>query len=193
MHKRYAGPENYDAVIVAIGARPIVPKLPGIDKPHVHWAPHAEAHEVPCGERVVIVGAGAVGIEAAIDLKREGKEVTVIEMMDGYQSLMASASGGFDDLMALIKELDIPVLLGTKLDAVEDDFVLCTDIKSGACKKLAADTVLLAIGVTPKHEEADMLRRSCPETSAFIIGDCHHVGDNIANATMSALKAAAYI
>jgi 2,4-dienoyl-CoA reductase-like NADH-dependent reductase (Old Yellow Enzyme family)/thioredoxin reductase len=185
--------EKYDAVIVAIGARPIFPKLPGIGKPHVYWAPHAEAHEVPCGDRVVVVGAGAVGIEAAIDLKREGKDVTVIEMLDGYQSLMASASGGFEDLMKLIRELDIPVLLGTKLDAVEDDFVLCTETKTGACKKLPADTVLLAIGVAPKHDEADALRHSCPETSAYIVGDCHHVGDNIANATMSAMKAAAYI
>ena len=185
--------ENYDAVIVAIGARPIMPKLPGIDKPHVHWAPHAEAHEVPCGDSVVIVGAGAVGVEAAIDLKREGKDVTVIEMLDSYQSLMASASGGFDDLMDLIRELDIPVLLGTKLDAVEDDCVKCTDMTTGESKRIPADSVLLAIGVSPKHDEADTLRRSCPETSAFLIGDCHHVGDNIANATMSALKAAAYI
>jgi 2,4-dienoyl-CoA reductase-like NADH-dependent reductase (Old Yellow Enzyme family)/thioredoxin reductase len=185
--------ENYDAVIVAIGARPIIPKLPGIDKPHVHWAPHAEAHEVPCGDKVVIVGAGAVGIEAAIDLKREGKDVTVIEMLDGYQSLQASASGAFDDLMNLIRELEIPILLSTRLDAVEDDGILCTDLKTNQSKKIPADTVLLAIGVSPKHDEADTLRRSCPETSAFLIGDCHHVGDNIANATMSALKAAAYI
>ena len=185
--------ENYDAVIVAIGARPIIPKLPGLDKPHVHWAPHAEAHEVPCGDRVVVVGAGAVGIEAAIDLKREGKDVTVIEMQGDYQNLMASSSGGFDDLMNLIKELDIPVLLGTKLDAVEDDCIKCTDMETNESKKIPADTVLLAIGVSPKHDEADELRRSCSETSAFIIGDCHHVGDNIANATMSALKAAAYI
>ncbi len=185
--------ENYDAVIVAIGARPIIPKLPGIDKPHVHWAPHAEAHEVPCGDKVVIVGAGAVGIEAAVDLKKEGKDVTVIEMLDGYQSLQASASGAFDDLMNLIRELEIPVLLGTRLDAVEDDGILCTDLKTNQSKKIPADTVLLAIGVSPKHDEADTLRRSCPETSAFLIGDCHHVGDNIANATMSALKAAAYI
>lgn len=186
--------ENYDAVIVAIGAHPIVPKIPGIDKPHVHWAPHAEAHEVPCGNKVVIVGAGAVGIESAIDLRKEGKDVIVIEMESGYQSLMASSSGGFQDLMNLIKELDIPVLLGTRLDSVEDDCIICTDMKSGGTtKKIPADTVLLAVGVSPNHDEADELRRSCPETSAFIIGDCHHTGDNIANATMSALKAAAYI
>jgi NADPH-dependent 2,4-dienoyl-CoA reductase/sulfur reductase-like enzyme len=119
--------EKYDALIIAIGADPIIPKLPGIDKPHVYWAPHADAHEVPCGEKVVIVGAGAVGIEAAIDLKKEGKDVTVIEMLDGYQSLNASASGGFDDLMAIIKDLNIPIRLSTKLTEVTDSAVVCTD------------------------------------------------------------------
>lgn len=185
--------ENYDAVIVAIGAKPIFPNVAGIDKPHVHWAPHAEAHEVPCGNEVVIVGAGAVGIEAAIDLKREGKNVTVIEMLDSFASLSASASGGMDDLMKLIGDLEIPVQLGTKLTAVEDDAIVCVDAKTGAEKRIAADTVLLAIGVAPDYDESDALRHSCPEPSAFIIGDCHHVGDNIANATMGALKAAAYI
>ena len=185
--------ENYDAVIVAIGAKPVVPSVSGIDKPHVHWAPHAEAHEVPCGDNVVIIGAGAVGIEAAIDLKREGKNVTVIERRDDFGSLMASASGGFDDLMQLIRELEIPVELATQLEAVEDDGIVCTDMKNGAEKRLAVDTVLLAIGVAPDYDEADALRQSCSPTSVFVIGDCHHVGDNIANATMSALKTAAYI
>jgi NADPH-dependent 2,4-dienoyl-CoA reductase/sulfur reductase-like enzyme len=117
------------------------------------------------------VGAGAVGIEAAIDLRKEGKAVTVIEMLDGYQSLNASASGGFDDLMALIKELDIPIRLGTKLAEVTDDAVICTDMKTGESVTLPADTVLLAMGVKPRHKEADELRRSCPETSVFLVGD----------------------
>jgi pyruvate/2-oxoglutarate dehydrogenase complex dihydrolipoamide dehydrogenase (E3) component len=47
MHKGDSRQEKYDAVVIAIGADPVVPKLPGIDKPHVHWAPLADAHEVP--------------------------------------------------------------------------------------------------------------------------------------------------
>ncbi len=185
--------EKYDAVLVAIGAEPIVPGLPGIGKPHVHWAPHADAHEVPCGSRVVIIGAGAVGIEAAIDLKKEGKDVTVIEMAENFSSLSASSSGGFEDLMNLIRALEIPIRLNTKLSEVTDDAVICTDTKTGETKTIPADTVLLAIGVSPRHALTDTLRRSCPETSVFLIGDCSCVGNNIANATMSALKAAAYI
>jgi 2,4-dienoyl-CoA reductase-like NADH-dependent reductase (Old Yellow Enzyme family)/thioredoxin reductase len=185
--------EKYDAVIIAIGADPIVPKLPGIDKPHVHWAPHADAHEVPCGEKVVIVGAGAVGIEAAIDLRKEGKDVTVIEMAGDYSSLRASSSGGFEDLMKLITDLDIKIMLNTKLTEVTDTEVICSDTKTGEKKTIPADTVLLAMGVKPRHKAADELRHSCPETDVYLVGDCNYVGNNIANATMSALRAAAYI
>ena len=40
-HQRYFRVENYDAIIIAVGAKPQF-NLPGIDKPHVHWAPDAE-------------------------------------------------------------------------------------------------------------------------------------------------------
>ena len=39
-----------DALIIAVGADPIVPQLPGIDKPHVHWAPDADMGLVEVGE-----------------------------------------------------------------------------------------------------------------------------------------------
>ena len=40
--------EGYDALIIAVGSEPIVPRLPGIDKPHVHWAPEADTGQGRC-------------------------------------------------------------------------------------------------------------------------------------------------
>ena len=114
-------------------------------------------------------------------------------MAENLRSLSASSGGGFEDMMNLINELKIPVLLNTKLAEVTDDSVICLDTKSGETKTIPADTVLLAIGVKPRHAQADTLRRSCPETSVFLIGDCLSVGNNVASATMGALKAASYI
>ena len=185
--------EQFDGVIIAIGAAPIVPRLPGIDKPHVCWAPEADAGEKPCGQNVVVVGAGAVGLEAAIDLKKAGKNVIVIEMQPDYRSLRSSASGGAAEFMSLISELQLPVLLGHKLLEVRDDCVICLNTATNEQVSVPADSVLLAMGVKPRHAEADALRRSCPETSAYLIGDCLYVGKNIAAATQGALKAAAYM
>jgi NADPH-dependent 2,4-dienoyl-CoA reductase/sulfur reductase-like enzyme len=185
--------EHYDAVIVAIGAEPIVPKLPGIDLPHVQWAPQADAGEVPCGQKVVVVGAGAVGMEAAIDLKKEGKDVTVIELLNNWSSLQKSASGGAAEFFAIIKELDLDVRLGHKLLEVTPEEVVCENVETGERVRIPADTVLLAMGVKPRWAEADKLRLACPGTNAFLIGDCLYVGDNIKGATSGALTAAAYL
>ena len=82
--------ENYDAIIIAVGSAPIVPSsIPGIDKPHVHWAPDAEMGKAPVGDKLVVVGGGAVGIEAAIDFKQMSKDVIVVDMMDAETHLLA--------------------------------------------------------------------------------------------------------
>ncbi len=185
--------ENYDGIIVAIGADPLVPGLPGLDKAHVHWAPEVDAGEKPCGDKVVVIGAGMVGLEAAIDLKREGKDVTVIELQDGYHTLRAAVRSVANEFIRLVDELKIDVRLGHKLLEVTDDAVICQNVATGETVTLEADTVLLAMGMVPRAEEANSLRRACSETSSFLVGDCLYVGKNVAAATQGALKAAAYM
>ena len=140
----------------------------------------------------MIVGAGAVGIEAAINLKKKGKDVTVIEMQPDLSSLMASSGGATMEFMEMIDELKIPLKLNCKLEEVCDNSVICRDTKTDEKTELDADTVLLAIGVTPCHETADRLRHSAPETECFVVGDASETG-NIGPAVKSAFRAAAYI
>ncbi len=185
--------ENYDAVIVAIGAEPIVPDLPGIRLPHVCWAPEADAGEKPCGRKVVVAGAGAVGLEAAIDLKKEGRDVTVIELLDDYSSLRKSAASASAEFLTLIDELKLDVRLGHRLLEVTPTEVICEEVKTGETVRIPADTVLLALGVKPKWEEADQLRLACPGPDTALIGDCLYVGNNVKAATSGALSAAAYL
>ncbi len=184
--------EGYEALIVAVGSEPIVPALPGIDKPHVHWAPEADTGRVIPGDKTVIVGAAAVGVECAIGLKRAGKDVTVVEMAPDLANLRASAGGVAGELMALVEELGIPIHLGCRLEEVTDSTVVCRDTATSGTIEFPADTVLLAVGMVARHEVADRLRRSAPETEVFVVGDAAQVG-SIATATMSAFKAAAYI
>jgi len=190
--KEMLGAEGYDALIIAVGSKPIVPSLPGIDKPHVHWAPDADSGELPAGANTVVVGAGAVGIETAIGLKRRGREVTIVEMLPDMSHLRTSSGAAAMELMATLKELDIPIRLNCKLDEVADRSILCRDMKSGERIELPADTVLLALGVSARQDAADALRRSAPETEVFVVGDAAEVG-TVATAVMSAFKAAAYI
>lgn len=184
--------ENYDALILAVGSRPIIPSIPGVDKPHVHWAPDADSGKVAVGNKIIIVGAGSVGIETAIGLKREGKDVTVIEMAPDLSNLRKSAGGVSMELMALVQDLDIPIYLNCKLEEVTDRTVVCSDNKGAKITAFQADTVLLAVGMTARQDVTDTLRRSAPETEVFVVGDAYEIG-NIATAIRSAFKAAAYL
>jgi NADPH-dependent 2,4-dienoyl-CoA reductase/sulfur reductase-like enzyme len=184
--------EGYDALIVAVGSQPVVPRLPGIDRPQVHWAPEADSGELEVGAKTVVVGAGAVGVESAIGLKRRGKDVTIVEMAPDMSNLSASAGGATMELTALLKELGIPVRLNCKLEEIADRTIVCRDMKSSEKLEIPADTVLLALGMSARHAVADGLRRSAPETEVFVVGDAAEVG-TVATAIRSAFKAAAYI
>ena len=188
--------ENFDAIILAVGSKPLVPsKIPGINKPHVHWAPDAEMGKVPCGDRIVIVGGGAVGLEAAIDFKDLGKDVTVVEMLNPdahYWSLRKSSKHAGDEMLTLMKERNIPLHLNNRLEEVRDNCVVCKDVVTGELKEYPCDTVLLSLGMVPLTDEVESMRHCAPETDVFIVGDALAVG-NISTATNGGFQAAIHI
>ncbi len=73
--------ENPDYVVVATGASPFIIPVPGHDKPHVSAAIPVLMKKKQVGQRVVVIGGGDVGCELACELKLQGKEVTIIEML----------------------------------------------------------------------------------------------------------------
>ncbi len=185
--------ENYDAVVIAVGGDPIVPvNIPGIHKPHVVWAPDAELGNAPVGEEIVVIGAGQVGLEAAVDYAGQGKKITVIEMIDDPAKLMDSFK---QPLMKKKEEdgLQIDILYGTALQEVKDDCIVAKDVKSGELKEIKADTVLLAMGIRPNFELVDELRHSCAETSVAIVGDCNNKAGSISEAVNQAFQTCLHI
>jgi 2,4-dienoyl-CoA reductase-like NADH-dependent reductase (Old Yellow Enzyme family)/thioredoxin reductase len=188
--------ESYDAIILAVGAKPLVPsKIPGINKPHVHWAPDAEMGKVPAGNKLVIVGGGAVGLEAALDFKQMGKDVTVVEMLDANAHRWAvhksSKNAGFE-LISLMEEQKIPLHVDTRLEEVLDDRIVCKDMKTGKLVEFPCDTVLLALGLVPLNDAVDAMRHCAAETEVFIVGDALSVG-NISTATNGGFQAGIHI
>ncbi len=184
--------EAYDALIIAVGSRPIIPSLPGIDLPHVHWAPEADMGRIELGEKTVIIGAGTVGIESAIVLRKRGKDVIVIEMASDLINLRTSAMAVYMECIDLITKLNIPIYYNQKLEEVTENTVVCRDTNTSEKTEFPADVVLLALGMNPRHDVADALRRSAPETEVYVVGDAIKPG-NIGPAIMSAFRAAAYI
>jgi NADPH-dependent 2,4-dienoyl-CoA reductase/sulfur reductase-like enzyme len=188
--------ENYDAVVIAAGAEPIVPEgIPGVRKPHVFWAPEAEEGSCAVGENIVVVGGGAVGFEAALDYANRGRKVAVVELLDearAKMSLRMSAGNAASELLAIFKHKNIPVHYGLALAEVRDDRVVCRDAATGEARELYCDTVLLAVGLRERWDLVDELRHCAPESSVAVVGDCRKVG-TIAEAVNQAFQACLHI
>lgn len=188
--------ENYDALVIAVGSDPIIPGvIPGIHKSHVYWAPDAEKKSDLIGEKIVIVGGGGVGFEAAIELSDQGKDVTIVEMLSEDKSRMKlaeSAGTSYRELLSLAKEREISVLYGHALEEVTDTGIVVKEQVSGECKDLSCDAVLLSIGMRSRWNMVDELRHCAPETHVQIVGDCRKVA-TIMEAVNQAFQASLHI
>ncbi len=177
--------ENYDAVIAAVGAEPIVPDIPGADLPHVHWAPDAETGSAPCGDNVVVIGGATVGTEAAIDLAMRGKHCTVLMRSrdeDHSYSIVEA------DVLDLSAKQGVVRMGGWVPIGIRPTGVLARCAATGEEREFPADTVLIATGLKPRRAEALRFAHCCPETNFFIIGDAAG-GRDIRSAVFQAFEA----
>lgn len=185
------GEENPDALIIAVGATPLIPKLPGIDKSHVFWAGDVDCGRVTVGQKVVVIGGGLTGAESALNLAKQGKEVTLIEML-GPDALLNGASliNRFSLQSLLIKDR-VKIITNTILEEVTDQGVKTINSRF-QWQEFAADTVVLALGMTPRKEKVAELRSLMPETEVYVIGDCRETG-NVYSAVHAGFDTAAEI
>lgn len=175
--------EGYDAVVIAIGAGPLIPRsIPGIDKPSVMWAADAETKfKDKVGQKVVIVGAGDVGLEAAIDFAEDGKDVQIIDMMAPPLFMM-------NQLGDILREKGLAVKYNTSLAEVTDSGIVVKDA-DGNTSEMEADTVLLAMGMRIDTDLVESFRHCAPETECFVVGDAKEIGGNITMAVNPAFHA----
>jgi 2,4-dienoyl-CoA reductase-like NADH-dependent reductase (Old Yellow Enzyme family)/NADPH-dependent 2,4-dienoyl-CoA reductase/sulfur reductase-like enzyme len=160
-----------DALIIAVGAVPLIPKVPGFDRPNVHWAGDVDGGKVEVGKNVVVVGAGITGGETALGLARQGKTVTIVEML-GSEALGRGGSPiAVTGLFELLRENGVTIVTNTRMQAITDSGVQ-TITTAFQEKEYPADTVVLATGVRAREEKVAELRRLIPETEVFVIGDC---------------------
>ncbi len=142
---------SYDEVIVATGAMPARPPLPGIDLAGVHtlhtMADAFAVHDRLGGaRRVVIVGAGYIGCELADAYRRRHLDVTVIEALPEVLPTVD------DDLGRRVRDEltshGVRVLVGTAVSEIHSarDGL---SVRTAGGHDLVADIVTVAVGVAP--------------------------------------------
>ncbi len=163
----YAAELGVDTIIAALGSKAIKPPIPGIDGENVLGAEYAYTHAGEVGQRVVVLGAGMVGVELGIYLAMQGREVSIVEMADrmndGGNFLLAQCQE------TEMKRLGMEMHLNTKAVEISAQGVQC-ETADGGKPFYPADTVIYAVGQRPLRDEAIALSGCAPEF--YMLGDC---------------------
>ncbi len=165
-----------DVVIAALGASPIKPRIPGIDGANVMAAQDAYVSLDKLGQKVLIIGAGLVGVELAIHLKRNGRDVEIVEMLDQISD--GGNSWHLHGVKGEMKRLGLEVNFKTAVKEITPTGVVCEC--AGEQKTFECDSVVYATGQRPAQAEAFALGQCAPEF--HMIGDCI-AARNIVSAT----------
>ncbi len=163
---------NPVGVFVACGASPVVPKLPGIENSKVVTAEDVLSGKVKVEGKVAVIGSGLTGCETAETLAEQGHSVSLIEMAKTigpgiYPSILM-------DLMGRFRKFNPQILPGHRLAAVTENGVLVVNVANGQKMEVEADTVVLALGVSPRRDVVSEFEASFDEVR--VIGDASRGG-----------------
>ena len=158
-----------DVVIAAVGAKALVPPIPGVDGANVITAEEAyrkvKAGE-DIGQKIAVLGGGDVGCETAVYLAQEaGKTVSLVEMT----GTLAAASCAIPRT-AITKEIEkcVDAHVNSRCTGITKDGITYVDATGE--HSIQADTVVLSAGMVPQKDQAEAFRMIAGEF--FPIGDC---------------------
>lgn len=170
----------YDKLVLATGASPVIPPIPGVDKTNVftlHGVHDAEGIKAALAkgraEDVVIIGGGLIGVETTEALVTHGCRVTVVEMLPQILNMLDW------EIARLVEQhmesKGVKVMTSTKAVALESrggtgDTVTHVQTNKG---ELPADMVILAIGVRPNTVLAQRAGLTIGEKTRAIHVDDH--------------------
>lgn len=141
----------YDKLMVATGSKPFVPPMNGLDKVHYHTfmsydsakAIRAEAKD---GMRVLIIGAGLIGLKAAEALSAYNAKITVVDMADRILPSILDVRAGVK-MQKHIESQGVRFILGTSAEELSEH---SAKLKNGVTVDF--DMLIIAVGVRPNTE-----------------------------------------
>jgi pyruvate/2-oxoglutarate dehydrogenase complex dihydrolipoamide dehydrogenase (E3) component len=181
--------DKYDAVLVAMGAEPIVPPISGVDGEHVVFARDVYGKEDALAEKIVIIGGGEVGVETGMHLAERGHDIVLLEVQDRlasdapplhYYNMFRDAWKKLPNfkyhLNAHCTDIGVSQVTFKKAENTEHT--------------VEAGSVVIAVGMRPRNDW--VLSFYGAGDRFFIIGDCSAAG-NVQKAIRSAFSTASML
>ncbi len=149
--------ESYDKLILAPGAAPLIPDVPGVRARGVHSLRNIEdmdriLAQLPAVRQVAVVGAGFIGLEVAEQLKERGLDVTLIEKLG--QVLPPLDAEMAEPLRRELLRHGVRLISGSGFKAIRESAGAATGVVLEDGVTVDADLVILGLGVRPSNQLA---------------------------------------
>ena len=149
---------SYDKLILANGSKNFMIPVEGVDKEGVFTLRNlkdleAIKNKMQTAKKVVIVGGGLLGLEAADEIRSAGLNVSVVEFNDSLLSRQLDSEGSLI-LKTAVENQNIEVILSDSVVAIQGETSV-TSVKLKSGKTLDADLVLFSTGIAPNKNIAD--------------------------------------
>jgi 2,4-dienoyl-CoA reductase-like NADH-dependent reductase (Old Yellow Enzyme family)/thioredoxin reductase len=161
--------EKPDVLILAVGARPLVPNIPGVTGTNVVPAEDVLTGRKSVSGSVIIIGGGLVGCETAEFLLEKAQgvtAVTVIEMLDRMADNISPTYRPF--FLARLKKSGIQMKTGTTVTEITSKGVKVD--QKGTSGFIEGNTVILAVGLKAEPRLEEIFKGQASEV--YSVGDC---------------------
>ncbi len=137
-----------DEIIVAVGGIPKPLDVPGIQSGCVSSAWEVLSRKKKTGKKVAIIGGGRVGLETADFLLQEGREVTVLEMLNQVGQDLGPRTR--KALLPKLIQQGVEILTQSKVVGIEDGRIVCD--RGGLMERTGKfDSIIVAVGTTSQN------------------------------------------
>jgi len=190
------GVGKFDAVIIATGAVPLLPEIPGADRQNVVTAQDVLGGKVKVGQKVVIVGGGSVGCDVALFLaqqraitdenafflikygveceitlsllKKAGENITTVEKLSRIGRDIGATTRWI--VIGQLEKYGVEVITDSEVTEITEAGVMIEkDTERG---HLDADSIILATGFRPDRSLLEQLSERQGRPEVYAIGDC---------------------
>lgn len=162
-----------DKIIVATGSCPILPPIDGLkDNPKMGSATDYLLGKYPVDGKVLVVGAGLVGCETALELEHNGCEVTLVEKLSKIVAKDEINANNEMKLAQLLQDSSIDMHFDTTVKSFSEDEVSLE--KDGKDFKLPYDYVLMAVGTKANDALSEELYDYFDDVC--VVGDANRPG-----------------